>query len=168
MKTEPVKYWTPSGFTSGAEPPAYTAVTSGDETDWAKSLTENGYEKWEEIGEEFDLVQVEIWRHKEDGHLLVEQYVSYCGTYEMFLVASEHVTEFFFIEIPRLMNSWAQAKIARQQQKIAKTLIAFVRHGHGQETIDEYGEQSLDDYEAWKKHQRLERLKRQQSKEEKA
>ena len=53
---------------------------------WAESLTAKGYEKQEGIGGEFDQIEVEIWRHKEDGHLHVELRTSANGGFECFFV----------------------------------------------------------------------------------
>jgi hypothetical protein len=82
--------------------------------------------------------------------------LSNCATdYSQHLfVRPEYVTGFFFTEAPKLISAWAQAETARQLQKIAKTLIAFVRHGHGEDTIDESGDYSEDDQREWKKRKR--------------
>ena len=61
---------------------------------------------------------------------------------------------FFLTEVPRLASVWAQAETARQLQTIAKTLIAFVRHGHGEDTIDADGSWSTDDRRDWQERKR--------------
>jgi hypothetical protein len=52
-----------------------------------------------------------------------------------------------------------RAKQAEALSTLTKSIIAFTRHGHGEDTIDEYGGWSEDDRRRW-----LEREAREQRK----
>jgi hypothetical protein len=43
-------------------------VVASKATGWTEILNANGYEKSGQIGETYNLVDAEIWRHEEDGH----------------------------------------------------------------------------------------------------
>jgi hypothetical protein len=138
--TTNVEYWTPQGLTSGEPPPTWTAVCATKKTD--SDLNENGYGKLVEIGKDYDLIHIWVWEHA-DGHLWINTGSE--GYHQHLFVKPEHASAFLFNEVPKLTSIWVQAETASQLQKIAKTLIAFVRHGHGEETISEDGDYSLDD-----------------------
>jgi hypothetical protein len=53
----------------------------------------------------------------------------------------------------RLVQAWAAAEQAKIFSRLSKSIIAFIRHGHGEETIDEYGERSEDDHRRWHEQQ---------------
>jgi hypothetical protein len=72
-KLEKTPYWTPAGIVMDAPPPAYAAVIATAESEsWESLLKRHGYKPNGRIGEEYDLVAVTIWKHEEDGHLMVD------------------------------------------------------------------------------------------------
>jgi hypothetical protein len=83
-------------------------------------------------------IDVTIWRHKEDGHLFVD----YCigGGPIRVLIRAEDMDGYI-----KLVQASAQADQAAALSQLSKSIIAFIRHGHGEDTIDEYGDWSEDD-----------------------
>jgi hypothetical protein len=141
-------------------------VVASKATGWTEILNANGYEKSGQIGEPYDLVEAGIWRQEEDGHLLVELNIGADDYSNRFFVRPEHVVHFFLTEAPKLAGAWAQVETAYQLQKITKTLGAFVRHGHGVDTIDEDGDRSLDDerhFRQWILERQIARAKEKKS-----
>ena len=67
------------------------------------------------------------------------------GGVSLFFVAAEDQPEFFSTWYIGFIRDAAVTNHQCHLETIAKTLTAFVRHGHGEETIDEFGESSLDD-----------------------
>jgi hypothetical protein len=53
--------------------------------------------------------------------------------------------EFFATWYLEFLRTGAQLSQNDHLKTIAKAFVAFVRHGHGTETIDEHGEFTLDD-----------------------
>lgn len=64
-----------------------------------------------------------------------------------YFVADEHAAAFLAERWPAILGVIA----ARQQSDalctIARSIVAFVRHGHGTDTIDDEGRGSYDDYQ---------------------
>ena len=130
-------WWTPQGFTTG-EPPAAYAELRGSR----REPKEVGYELIIQPRDEFSDLQVMIYTHKD--HLHVQVWNHDCALSEFFVARSDEDLFFatWYVEFRR---SAAQVNQAECLERIARTLTAFVRHGHGEDTIDEFGEESRDD-----------------------
>ena len=146
----PATWWTPQGFILLQDaPPAFqTAQGAPAGSYWDKALADAGYtdagcapltasENNFSCGP-----KIKIYNHGAEDHL----YVEVCGEYRSlsnFLVAEQHQDVFFATWYVEFARSVAQIEQAQQIAAIAKTLVAFVRHGV--DTIDEYGTTSYDD-----------------------
>jgi hypothetical protein len=140
-------------------PPAYTALWLDEmERDWEKLLAKHGYRLNGSIGEEeFSLVKVTIWEHQ-DGHVLADHHVG--GSWSIvFFVRAEGVGAWSLDGYLKLVQAYVQVEQADALSRLSKSVIAFIRHGHGEDTIDEYGEWSEDDH-----RRRLEQQAREQQK----
>jgi hypothetical protein len=143
---EKMPYWTPAGIVMDEPPPAYAALWNDEtETDWEKLLDKHGYEPKGRIGQEFSLINVIIWRQQEDELLMVEHDIA--GGYPdiTFFIRADDVGAWSLDGYIKLVQASAQADQAAALSRLSKSIIAFIRHGHGEDTIDEYGDWSLDD-----------------------
>jgi hypothetical protein len=137
-------WWTQEGFILKSAPQAY--VDKPESSDPDNDLAQVGYEKFGALGNleanEPALLHVEIYRHKD--HFLVEIWNE---TYQLsqFFVSDKASAAFFATWYPDIVRAIALDNQSRHLSVIAKTLVAFVRHGHGLETISEYGGMSLDE-----------------------
>ena len=144
MNTEPhsSSWWTLEGFIRiKSAPQSYLDIPQ--DSDPEKTLAQAGYEKYALCGntETSNLLCVEIYRHKD--HYLVEIWND-SSRLSHFFVSHEQSDAFFATWYPDFVRTIALDNQSRQLSVIAKTLIAFVRHGHGRETISEYGAMDLD------------------------
>jgi hypothetical protein len=136
-------WWTEAGFILKSAPPAYADQPESSD------LAQAGYVKFGDLGNretnEPALLHVEIYWNKD--HFLVEIWNE---TYQLshFFVSDKSSAAFFATWYPDIVRAIALDNQSRQLSVIAKTLIAFVRHGHGPETISEYGGVSLDERRA--------------------
>jgi hypothetical protein len=143
--TSPPTWWTPQGFVIQDAPAAYLATQEQPDGDWRKILASAGYARLTSIAnEEFDLLKIYVYSHSATGHLFVEIWNEYeCLSH--FFVTQQFENVFFATWYLEFVRTIAQIEQAKQIKAIAKSLTAFVRYGHGVDTIDEYGEQSYDD-----------------------
>ena len=119
-------------------PPAYTALWNDEtERDWDKLLAKHGYERKGTIGGEFSLIDVTIWQHR-DGHVLVDHHVA-AGWSIVLFIRPDDVGAWSLDGYLKLAPAYAQAEQAAALSRLSKSIIAFIRHGHGEETIDEFG-----------------------------
>lgn len=93
------------------------------------------------------------WIHSGDKHLFVELWNIDSGQ-GSFFVTSEDTSAFMATWWLDFLYKQSIAVISTQMQRIAKTLVAFVRHDHGEHVIDENGEMSYDDRRRWQESQR--------------
>jgi hypothetical protein len=140
-KTE--TWWTPDGWHQDAAPASYSATEK--ETDYEKALTLAGYQRWAQYGTEFDQLQISLYRG--DRHWLVD-ISNETGGLGIFFVAQAYESAFFATWYAQFLQDAALVNGYDPLCRIAKTLTAFVRHGHGAETIDEFGHMDKDDKRA--------------------
>ena len=107
------------------------------ERDWDKLLAKHGYERKGTIGGEFSLIDVTIWQHR-DGHVLVDHHVA-AGWSIVLFIRADDVGAWSLDGYQKLAPAYAQAEQAAALSRLSKSIIAFIRHGHGEETIDEFG-----------------------------
>jgi hypothetical protein len=140
-----MSWWSPLGWKRQAPPPSYVEVFDSEEL-----LTEaRGKAGYEEVGPrvEDDGTQLEykLFKHT-DGHLVVELYDGGSCIAEFF-VADEDVAPFFVEKYPSLIAATVSAEKISNERALLKTLIAFVRHGHGKNTIDQFATEDSDDHD---------------------
>jgi hypothetical protein len=139
-------WWKAGDFLLAPAPCAYSSLPAGNIPNWPSALKNAGYTNFAHYGDEFDPLSVKVWRYQPENHLLVEIWNESNGL-SLFFVAAPDSDMFFATWYVSFVRD---ATVARQRDvfdRIAKILIAFVRHGHGPDTIDEYGDESLDEYE---------------------
>jgi hypothetical protein len=149
-------WWTPEKYLRAPEPKGFSRL-EGD-GDWVKILENGGYHEDTRYGDEFDDLQVYVYRQNDDRHLFVELWDSNSAL-ACFFVAAEHADAFYSTAYLQLVRSAALAVQSSLLRRIEKVLIAFVRHGHGTSTIDRHGGWDADDAADCRE------LKRQRSKD---
>ncbi len=139
---EPASWWTPSGWITAPVPDAFR-----------RALSSVGRYDFEAVGygeatklpagnpQDDQSLQLEVRNHPE-GHVLVQVQVG--DFIETLFVAQEHVIAFYFEKVPALMNVVTLQSVAESLTNQVRTLAAFVRHGHGCGTIDEAGEENVE------------------------
>jgi hypothetical protein len=123
-EVEHASWWTPSGWKRAPEPTPYNKRV--------------GYTDLELSAESSSAVEYNIYQN-DDGHL----YVTMQGNGEplaTFFVSAEDAAAFWVDKYPAMINASAGF-----ERRLLKTLVAFVRHGHGGTTINGDGTESLDD-----------------------
>jgi hypothetical protein len=144
-------WWTPQGFVRREMPPAFRAfLENGNDDDWERGLADAGHEKRHLFSNgKFPGLEIRIYRHwlGMESHLYVAVGDTNDGSsgyrcLSEFFVSERDVNAFFASWYVAFVRSAAQSEQAESIARIAKTLVAFVRHGHGTDTIDEYGEES--------------------------
>jgi hypothetical protein len=144
MADDQKSWWTPNGWVRSPPPPPFLAsIELEDAQVWDEVLAKNGYNKLHQFGDSAleTVIDVTVWRHA-DEHLIVA--VSDCDRMlAEFFVSDVHSTQFIVERLPILLSGYGL--IETELSTIRKTLIAFVRHGHGVRTIDRYGEESLEE-----------------------
>jgi hypothetical protein len=160
-------WWTPQGFVFQDPPPAFLA-TCEPGSDWGKWLKDAGYESIASCGEEKECPQLEVrvYRHRKEAHLFVDVW-NWNGGLGDFFVTEQFKTVFFATWYVEFVRGIAQIEQAEQIMAIAKSLVAFVRHGHGRSTIDEFGLESYDEAERREEDWRRRQLLKQQEKNKK-
>jgi hypothetical protein len=137
-------WWRAGRFVRAEEPEAFTRSWTSKINNWEKSLEDVGYMRIHSYGGESELLSIKVWWHRQQEHYLLD--VSYNSDgISVFFVSAEDQPEFFATWYVGFIRDATVTNQGRHLETIAKTLTAFVRHGHGEETIDEYGESSLDD-----------------------
>jgi hypothetical protein len=142
ITTDNATWWTPTGWSRSPEPEAYANMTGTG--DWEDLLKAAGYKYHANYGGEFSEISVQIYYHASWDHLLVDL-SNQNGGLASFFVASEHIGAFFATWYVQFLRDAAAPAILKSLEQIAETLTAFVRYGHGEDTIDEYGEMDYDD-----------------------
>ena len=140
-------WWTPTGWLTDHEPAAFADYYDGWTGQDDPDLASFGYTYLLRETPE-DLValerQIEVREckpyHGRPEHLLV--YVSFGEDgYKRFFVKAEHIVPFCVDKLPAMQE---QAR-RLNEISVAKAFIAWVRHGHGERTIDRSGEEDRED-----------------------
>jgi hypothetical protein len=121
---------------------------------WEQCLEDAGYER---LLASFrsDELEIAIYAHTIESHSLVE-ICDVAGSLSEFFVAEQDDNAFFASWYMEFLRSVAWSEQAKSLAKIARTLVAFVRHGHGKETIDEDGMLSHEEIESVQERNRRE------------
>jgi hypothetical protein len=138
-------WWTPGGWENLPAPepfPIPEQVTIG----WDEAFSAAGYSTVIQAGDTSDYntsteVKVSV---QTDGHLHIAMWAVDTFLAEFF-VAEAHRVSFIVDRLPTLLRDFAHHEAAIEMRRITKAILAFIRHGHGEDTIDEDGEFSRDD-----------------------
>jgi hypothetical protein len=127
--------------------PAEYLPVLATEIDIYKAMEAAGYWRLAKLGNASDYeteFEILIFTHHEGRHLFVELW---SGDYQAceFFVGMENRAPFMVEALPKLMHPLLSAEFAREMRAIRKTLVAFVRHGQGTDTISEEGDWTLDE-----------------------
>ena len=155
-------WWTSAGFVQApaSAPYAQLEATAKPGADWGALLRDAGYRHTADFGGETTPISSKIWTHQ-DRHLLVEIWNEY-ESLSMFFVANTDAAAFFATWYPVFLAQAAIVIHAEALSQIATTLVAFVRHGHGEDVIDRWGEQTLDNVREREQIRSAERVRKQQ------
>lgn len=139
-----VTWWTPLGWETDIEPPAYTAfrASPGTESDYQ----ENGYKvqipAFPPADEYSAAGALVVWRHAD--HLMVSMW-DRDQEGSVFFVVRPWIAAFRATELPRLMQAMAAVWQAEEVRVLRRAVVAFVRHGQHESTIDEMGTMDRDE-----------------------
>ena len=147
-------WWTPTGWVQAPEPQAYHDASFGPDVagrDWLGDLQAQSY-RYAEARTEVDGISVDLMLvHIEHGgdattakHMLVEM-EDISGTLAHIFIEAQHTQAYWFTLYPILLAAQRTAEAALQQAKMTKAHIAYVRHGHGESTINESGDENRDE-----------------------
>ena len=142
----PVCWWTPGGYQSGEAPAPFLAACRSQETDrdWAGDMRANGYQRVDGTGSETSSYDLTIWRHDGDGsaaqHLLVELWDTNSQIAALG-VAWDHAAAFHCEGWPALLRN----RRTVDEPSLLKAVAAFIRHGHGEQVIDQWGSENLEE-----------------------
>lgn len=107
-------------------------------------FTKAGYEK---CGPEWESeLNWTMWKHRADRHLHVALWDS-SNQLTAFFVAANDVPDFFVEKYPAMVAAVRNVDQIHFMEQIARIFLAFVRHGHGRDTICSLGWNTLDDIE---------------------
>lgn len=138
-------WWTLEGFTLGLEPEAFHSILEIPDTDWDKVIAQAGYSRIDSCGDESISIKIEIYEHVEHDHYYV-QYSSYTIGADFF-VKAELYDAFIFRWYLKTLQEIAAAEQSKAITTLTSVIIAFVRQGHGRETVNANGDQTQDDVE---------------------
>ena len=111
---------------------------------YERGMSNGGYDILVRISDEVgDLEGILCVRRHSDGHLWVE-YCPACPMVE-FAVASTDAAAFVVDRLPTMLLAAEAGLQTYALQTLSRAVVAFVRHGQGRDTIDEYGTETLDD-----------------------
>jgi hypothetical protein len=174
MKTEPnnndirhetpATWWTTTGWRKKAEPKVYANMSLEGNSDWEKLLKKTGYRLRTHCGGRiYDPFSIKIYEYRNSAdkvrHLLVVIYNEDGRLLSLFFVDHEDQMIFFADWYSSFVKEIAVLQQAEMLQRIAKTLVAFVRHGHGCGTIDENAQRSFDNQQNLARHQAYEQAR---------
>lgn len=157
MRNRTAAWWTPTGWQESPEPPAFASIPP-ESTDWADTLAQAGYASvtaLEDIGPESYGVAV-YSNDLADMHLYVEL-SDVMGLWTSFFVSRIDRPAFFVDKFPALSQMLRHTAIADDIAVIRTALIAYIRHGEGESTIDPHGWETLDDRRARQERQETRR-----------
>lgn len=147
-----VSWWTPTGWERAKAPGNYQKMIDDSSVcDWAEGLRDAGYtSKYQtESRMEGNRYEIEVWqflirdRERYPGtgvHLYVGIGDAGGGLTEFF-VRGEHFAPFWADKVPELVR--AEHDINRPG--LDKAFVAWVRHGHGETVIDQWGEENQEE-----------------------
>jgi hypothetical protein len=139
-------WWTTDGRWEHHVPPDAWLAADAAETDFSDALRAAGYDILHKVGDSGDFitdVEIETWAHS-DGHLFV--IISDCaGLLAEFFVSRIARVPFVVDKLPDLIRSFCIGDMLNELRTIRRAIVAWVRHGEGEDTIDQYGEATLDD-----------------------
>lgn len=145
-ETEAASWWTPHGWRRLPEPERWRKVKQVDTTNtaWADAMTAIGYRRAHDFNEDEvkNAINVTVWRS--DAEAYVELWdISEELTH--FFVEEQHLPAFMVDKLPQMIGAFAAVDTAANLAQLNKAIVAFIRHGHGKQTITEDGFRSLDD-----------------------
>lgn len=164
--------WSPTGWGWEVRPPAYDKAIESEETnrDWSADLRAAGYNcdiSANEPDDGMSTYHITVWRHPGDRdsrpHLFVEIWDMDGSPAHMF-VAEQNIAPFFFDKLPELIRNQREINAPN----VAKSLVAFVRHGHGPLTISEHGDENRDERQRRLDREAYERDRKAQEKQKAA
>jgi hypothetical protein len=135
-----VSWWSSTGWLRGVRPQELVRVETQD--DISAAMENEGYQLFRATEEDAAL-NYELWKH-DSGHLVVEIWMQ-SSRLELFCVASPNVAAFLTDKLPAMLQGSAAREGIERDRRALKTLIAFVRYGHGMTTVDRSGERDPDD-----------------------
>lgn len=142
MNENQATWWTPEGFSQSSPPAEYTNMEDGD---WNELLKKAGYEEVAEYGEDIASAgKITVYCQESDSHLLVTT-ETVLGWPSQFFVANQNRNSFFATWYPDYIAKVALVNKLDEFGNLAHALIAWIRHGHGIETIDEHGEYNFEE-----------------------
>lgn len=145
-------WWRLTGWEKGPEPAPYAAEWLAMAS-YEEEMPKRGYENLvcHEDQPHASDVQVAVWQHQDDDHLFVMLSNGYQG-YSSFFVTGRDADAFMATAYLDLLRAGYAEQQARALQDMRRMFLAFVRHGHGENTIDSYGSETRDE-----RRRRLER-----------
>lgn len=135
-------WWTPHGWRQASEPERWRRLQQV--TDWAVAMAAAGYRRAHDFnGDELrNAVNVTVWRSDAEAYVelwdISEELTS-------FFVEKQHLPAFMVDKLPQMIGAFAAVDTAANLAQLSKAIVAFIRHGHGKQTISEDGYRSLDD-----------------------
>jgi hypothetical protein len=149
-------WWTGDAWVKGSEPEPFASMQEiSDET-----LSEAGYDSVI-FGEEAWPYTIEVHDNADAKHLLVVLDCPHVKWLTTFFVSHSNLAAFYVDKLPSMVSAFAANAGAEATQRLTKAIIAFIRHGHGESTIDEFGAQTLEERRAAIERTRLRRLQRE-------
>lgn len=134
-----VSWWTPDGWIQESTPPQFAAY----ETSKEGGPEAFGYRKLQQFGDA-DQTTVEIIISFQADHWLVEIWSIETRLCVLF-VRPVHYAVFVVDKLSALLRDFGIIDYPSELSRIRKAVIAFIRYGHGERTIDEDGYSSRDD-----------------------
>ena len=125
----------------------FSSEEIGDRS-WKSILKKVGYEPifwWTGYFEKAETQsEVGAYLHA-DGHLAVEVSTDEHLHQHRFFAEARWAPACIATELPRCVNVLASIEAAQATVHLDRTVRAFVRHGQGERTVDEWGYQTLDE-----------------------
>jgi hypothetical protein len=167
-------WWSPDGFDRRANPVAWdmamTALNAAEQTkDYFRVLNDCGYEFVDQEAD-FEHSEFKLNVAINDGidgarqrHAFVEV-LSIDMTLSRFFVDGRHLDAFFATKYLELRKDFGAIRASSAQCDMRRYFLAFIRYGHGKDTVDSDGCQTRDE---WVLAQRQREQWRQRQEEEK-
>lgn len=137
---EVMSWWSPAGWTRQAPPEPFVKASVAD---LPSVWEEEGYSRVLMMDDDESWLNYSLWRNK-DGHLHIQVWTGETCV-EEFFVRGPDVAAFCVEKLPSMLNGAAALSGIERDRRLLKTLIAFVRFGHGEDTIDDMGHNDRDD-----------------------
>lgn len=140
-----VCWWTQNGWCWDSPPDAYVQWLA-DEGDYANAARRAGYTMLISgfpPEDEYSVAgSITVWQHA--AHLLVERWD--CDTRNVaFFVAHADIPAFRSTLLPQMMQAQAAIWQAEEMRRLRRVFTAWVRHGAGERTVDEYADRDRDE-----------------------